>query len=85
MFDFTLHAGTRCHFLFHKHVFVAFMFIGFQQNIYIYIYIYIYWGENAKFLFFLLIVFQILYMFLSDISVHCALIEYAYIRLRVYV
>jgi hypothetical protein len=55
------------------------------NKIYIYIYIYIYWGENAKFLFFLLIVFQILYMFLSDISVHCALIEYAYIRLRVYV
>jgi hypothetical protein len=36
-------------------------------------------GENAEFLFFLLIAFQILYMFLPDILVHCALIEYAYI------
>jgi hypothetical protein len=36
-------------------------------------------GEDAEFLFFLLIAFQILYMFLPDISVHCALIEYAYI------
>jgi hypothetical protein len=32
MFDFTLHAGTRFHFLFHKHVFVVFLFIGFQQK-----------------------------------------------------
>jgi len=45
------------------------------------------WGEDAEFiyLFFLLIAFQILYMFLPDISVHYALIEYAYIWLRVYV
>jgi len=35
--------------------------------------------EDAEFLFFLLIAFQILYIFLPDISVHCALIEYAYI------
>jgi hypothetical protein len=28
---------------------------------------------------FLLIAFQILYVFLLDISIHCALIEYAYI------
>jgi hypothetical protein len=37
------------------------------------------------FLFFLLIAFQILYVFLLDISVHFALIKYAYIWLRVYV
>jgi hypothetical protein len=36
-------------------------------------------GEDAEFLFFLLIAFQILYMFLLNISVHYALIEYAYI------
>jgi hypothetical protein len=29
--------------------------------------------------FFFFIAFQILYVFLPDISVHCALIEYAYI------
>jgi hypothetical protein len=34
-------------------------------------------AEDAIFIFF--IAFQILYMFLPDISVHCALIEYAYI------
>jgi len=74
-FDFTLHAGTRCNFLFHKHVFVVFLFIGFQpkkkkKKI---------GGEDVEFLFSLLIAFQILYMFLPDILVHCALIEYAYI------
>jgi hypothetical protein len=31
------------------------------------------------FYFFLLIAFQILHVFLPDISVHCALIKYAYI------
>jgi hypothetical protein len=36
-------------------------------------------GEDAIFFFFLIVAFQILYVFLSDISVHCALIEYAYI------
>jgi hypothetical protein len=36
-------------------------------------------GEDAKLYFFLLIVFQILHVFLPDISVHCALIKYAYI------
>jgi uncharacterized membrane protein YhaH (DUF805 family) len=35
-------------------------------------------GEDAEFYFFY-IAFQILYVFLPDISVHCALIEYAYI------
>jgi len=40
----------------------------------------IYMGEDAKlFFFFLLIAFQILHVFLPDISVHCALIKYAYI------
>jgi hypothetical protein len=32
MFGFTLHVGIRCHFLFHKHVFVVFLCIGFQQK-----------------------------------------------------
>jgi hypothetical protein len=35
--------------------------------------------ENAEFLFFLLIAFHIFYVFLPDTSIHCALIEYAYI------
>jgi hypothetical protein len=59
----------------HKHVFVVFLSFFFQhktkkkkKN----------GGEDAEFLFFL-IVSQILYVFLFDISVHCALIEYAYI------
>jgi hypothetical protein len=34
-FGFTFHAGTRCYFLFHKHVFVVFMSHFFQLNIYI--------------------------------------------------
>jgi len=32
-----------------------------------------------KFIYFLLIAFQILHVFLPDTSVHCTLIEYAYI------
>jgi hypothetical protein len=36
-------------------------------------------GEDAEFLFFLLIAFQILHVFLPDISVHCTFIKYAYI------
>jgi hypothetical protein len=38
-------------------------------------------GEKMRFFFFFffLIAFQILYMFLSDISIYGALIEYAYI------
>jgi hydrogenase-4 membrane subunit HyfE len=78
MFDFTLHAGTRCYFIFHKHVFVVFLFYCFQHKRI---------KKNKKklrekiqnFIFFLLITFQILHVFLSDISIHCALIEYAYI------
>jgi hypothetical protein len=71
---FGLHAGIRCHFLFHKHVSVFFSIYWFstqkkKKN----------WGEDAEFLFFLLIAFQILHVFLPDISVHCALIKYAYI------
>jgi hypothetical protein len=42
------------------------------------------WGEDAELYFFLLIAFQILHVFLPDISVHCALIKYVYIWLRVY-
>jgi hypothetical protein len=59
-------------FPFHKHVFFVFLFIGFstkKKN----------GGKDAEFLFFLLIAFQILYMIFPDISVHCALIKYAYI------
>jgi hypothetical protein len=37
------------------------------------------WGKRCRILFFLLIAFQILHVFLPDISVHCALIKYAYI------
>jgi len=36
-------------------------------------------GEDVEFLFSLLIAFQILYVFLPEILVHCALIKYAYI------
>jgi len=45
-------------------------------------------GEYAEFyfiLFFLLIAFQTSHVFFHDISVHYALIKYAYICLRVYV
>jgi hypothetical protein len=42
------------------------------------------WGEDAEFLFIFFIAFQILHLFLPDISVHWALIKYAYIWLRVY-
>jgi hypothetical protein len=35
-------------------------------------------GEDAEFLFFLLIAFQILHVFFPDILVHCALIKYAH-------
>jgi hypothetical protein len=57
---------------FSEHVFVVFLFIGFQQkkkN----------WGEDAELYFFLLIAFQILHVFLPDNSVHCVFIKYAYI------
>jgi hypothetical protein len=36
-------------------------------------------GEDAELYFFLLIAFQILHLFLPNISIHCALIKYAYI------
>jgi uncharacterized membrane protein YhaH (DUF805 family) len=36
-------------------------------------------GEKMQNFFFFYIAFQILYVFLPDISVHCPLIEYAYI------
>jgi hypothetical protein len=61
---------------FSEHVFVVFLFIGFQQKNKIKIKN---WGEDAKLYFFLLVAFQILHVFLPDISVHCALIKYAYI------
>jgi hypothetical protein len=36
-------------------------------------------GRKCRILFYFLIAFQILHVFLLDISVHCALIKYAYI------
>jgi hypothetical protein len=36
-------------------------------------------GEDVGILFFLFLAFQILHVFLPNISVHCALIDYAYI------
>jgi hypothetical protein len=73
MFDFTLHAGTRCYFLFHKHVLVIFLFYCFQhKNKIIKIE-----GEDAEFFFFL--AYQILHIFLPNISVHCTLIDCAFI------
>jgi hypothetical protein len=62
---------------FSEHVFVVFLFIGFQQQKKKL-------GEDMELYFFLLIAFQILHVFLPDISVHCALIKYSYIWLRVY-
>jgi hypothetical protein len=57
-----------------KHVFVVFLSICFQQkNKKIKI------GEKMRNFIFLLIAFQILHVFLPDISVHYALINYAYI------
>jgi hypothetical protein len=41
-------------------------------------------GEKMQNFISLLITFQILHVFLPDISIHCALIEYDYIWLRVY-
>jgi hypothetical protein len=58
---------------FSEHVFVVFLFIGFQQKK-----IKKNWGEDAELYFFLLIAFQILHVFLPDNSVHCAFIKYAY-------
>jgi hypothetical protein len=56
--------------------FVVFLFYCFQQKKN--------GGEDAEFLFFLELLFRYC-VFLSDILVYCALIEYAYIWLRVYV
>jgi len=36
-------------------------------------------GENMQNFFFILTAFQILHVFLPDISVHCALLEYDFI------
>jgi hypothetical protein len=41
-------------------------------------------GSRCRILFFLLIAFQILHVFFTDVSIHCALINYAYIWFRVY-
>jgi len=50
---------------------MSLLFIGFQQKKKI--------GEKVRNFFFLLIAFQIMHVFLPDISVHYALIKYAYI------
>jgi phosphoglycerol transferase MdoB-like AlkP superfamily enzyme len=55
---------------FSEHVFVVFLFIGFQQKKKL--------REDAELYFFLLIAFQILLVFLPDNSVHYAFIKYAY-------
>jgi len=52
-----------------KHVFIVFTYIYIKEI----------GGEDAEFYFFLLIALQILYVFLLDISIHCALIDYVYI------
>jgi hypothetical protein len=77
--------GGVCAFIFIEHVFIFFSvyFLFWHTHTHADIYIIIR-GEDAEFLYFLLIVFQILHVFLPDISIHCALIEYAYIWLRVY-
>jgi len=59
-----------------KHVFVVFVFNFSTKKIL---------GEKMQNFILFYIAFQILYVFLPDNSVHCALIEYAYIWLRVYV
>jgi hypothetical protein len=57
-----------------KHIFVVFPLLFFKIKIKKNE------GEDEEFFFFFFVTaFQILYVFLSDISVHCALIEYAYI------
>jgi hypothetical protein len=75
--------GLDIIFFLHKHVFfVSFFFSTLKKKM----------GEKMQnfflsfffsffffFFFFLLIALQMLYVFLPDISVHCALIEYAYI------
>jgi len=60
--------------IFHKHVFVVFLCIGFQPKKKKLV-------EKMRnfILFFLLIAFQILHVLLPDISVHCTLTKYAYI------
>jgi presenilin-like A22 family membrane protease len=37
------------------------------------------WGRRCRIFILLRVAFQVLYVFLPDISVHCALIEYDYI------
>jgi hypothetical protein len=75
-FDFITHAKRCFCVYFYLACFWLFSIFFFFNTKKIYIYI---GGEDEEFLFFLLIAFQIMHMFLPDISVHCALIKYAYI------
>jgi hypothetical protein len=68
--------GLEIIFFLHKHIFVDFFFLSYFFNRKKK------WGRRCRifyFLFFHLLAFQILHVFLPDISVHWALIEYAYI------
>jgi hypothetical protein len=67
-FDLATHAKFMCVSFPLKHIFIVFYFI-FKKKI----------GRRCRILFFLFLAFSILYMFLPDISVHCALIDYVYI------
>jgi hypothetical protein len=71
-FDLTTHARIRFWYFSIEHVFVVFFFLYFFKNKKN-------WGKRCRIFIFLLIAFQILHLFLPDISIHCALIEYAYI------
>jgi hypothetical protein len=71
---FYLTCGTRCYFMFHKHILCCFSVSFFNKKK---------MGEKM-WSFILLMAFQILHVFLPDISIHCALIKYVYIWLRVY-
>jgi hypothetical protein len=66
--------GLNCLFLCVSMFLLFFYFIVFKKKKIIII-----GGEDAEFLFFLRVAFQILYVFLPNILVHCTLIECAYI------
>jgi hypothetical protein len=74
-FAIILHAWTKLSSSLFNHFFFVFLFYCFQlkekkKKT---------GGEEADFFFFLRVAFQIMNVFLPDILVHCALIDYAYI------